>query len=88
MTDRKIVLNDGTEIDGGTAGISSEGNLWLYFTGYTMMQTAMMFLDPEKTEKITFIGGETEYIYEGYTNCVNMSLDDVGKFHICMVRED
>ena len=84
---RKIVLNDGTEIEDGTAGISSGGNLWIYFTGFTMMQAAMMFLDQEKTEKIVFIGGETEYTYEGYTNCVNLSLDETGRFHICMTRE-
>ena len=84
---RKIVLNDGTEIDGGTAGISSGGGLWIYFTGYTMMQAAMMFLDPQKTAKITFIGGDSEAVYEGYTNCVNMSLDETGQFHICMTRE-
>ena len=88
MMDRKIVLNDGTEIMDGTAGLSSSGKLWIYFTGYTMMQAAMMFLDPEKTERIVFFGGENETTYEGYTSCVNMSKDENGQFHICMTREE
>ena len=87
MNERSLILNDGTVIEGGSAGMSSEGNLWLWFTGYTMAQAAMMFLDPTKTERIIFRGGETDIIYEGYTNCININRDGSGQFHICMVQE-
>ena len=87
MEERKLILNDGTEIAGGNAGLSSEGNLWLWFSGFTMMQAAMMFLDPEKTARIIFRGIDAEDIYEGYTNCTNMNVDANGQFHICMTRE-
>lgn len=87
MNERSLILNDGTVIEGGSAGMSSEGNLWLWFTGYTMAQAAMMFLDPEKTARIIFRGGDVEDVYEGYTNCTNINRDGSGQFHICMVQE-
>ena len=87
MDDRTLILNDGTVIDGGYAGMSSRGNLWLWFTGCTMAQAAAMFLDPEKTERIVSKAGDTEDVYEGYTSCTNINVDANGQFHICMVRE-
>ena len=87
MNIRSLILNDGTVIEGGNAGMSSSGNLWLWFTGYTMAQAAMMFLDPEKTARIIFRGGEEDEVYEGYTNCININKDESGQFHICMVQE-
>lgn len=89
MNGRRLILNDGTVIEGGEAGLSSSGNLWLWFTGYTMMQAAMMFFDPEKTEKITFYRTEeASDDYEGYTNCTNISIEKNGRLSICLKRED
>jgi hypothetical protein len=88
MEERKLILNDGTEIEGGHAGISSRGNLWMWFTGYTMAQAVMMFLDPEKTERIVFMAGETEEVYEGYTEMTSINVDANGQFHVGMKRED
>ena len=82
MEERKLILNDGTEIEGGYAGISSRGNLWMWFTGYTMAQAVMMFLDPEKTERIVFMAGET-----GYTEMTSINVDANGQFHVGMKRE-
>lgn len=87
MDDRKLILNDGTVIEGGYSGLSSRGNLWLWFTGYTMAQAVMMFLDPAKTEKIIFMAGDTEEIYEGYTNMTSINVDANGQFHVGMQRE-
>ena len=69
MNGHRLILNDGTVIEDGEAGLSSSGNLWLWFGGYTMMQAAAMFFDPEKTEKITFYRTEEAITdFEGYTN--------------------
>ena len=85
---RRLILNDGTIIEGGDAGLSSEGNLWLWFTGHTMMQAFTLFLDPQKTERITFWRTEeAEDIYEGYTNCTNINIDANGMMHVCLTRE-
>ncbi len=88
MDDRMLILNDGTVIEGGYAGVSSRGNLWLWFTGYTMAQAVMMFLDPAKTARIIFRGGEAEDIYEGYTELMNINLDASGQFHVGMAKGD
>ena len=66
MDERKLILNDGTVIEGGYAGMSSRGNLWLWFTGYTMAQAVMMFLDPAKTARIVFSAGVTAVIFLAY----------------------
>lgn len=87
MDERKLILNDGTEIAGGYAGMSSRGNLWLWFTGYTMAQAVTMFLDPAKTARIVFSAGEAEEIYEGYTNMTSINVDANGQFHVGMQRE-
>ena len=88
MNTRKLILNDGTIIEGGDAGLSSNGNLWLWFTGYTMMQTVTIFLDPVKTASITFWRTEgAEDTYEGYTNCTNINIDANGTMHVCLTRE-
>lgn len=86
MDERRLILNDGTEIEGGYAGISSRGNLWLWFTGYTMAQAVMMFLDTEKTEKIVFMASETEEVYEGYTEMKSINVDANGQFHVGMAK--
>lgn len=85
---RRLILNDGTEIENGDAGLSSIGNLWLWFTGYTMMQAAALFLNPEKTAQITFWRTEDAVdTYEGYTNCTNINIDANGRISICLTRE-
>jgi len=88
MSARNLVLNDGTTIEDGDAGLSSSNNLWLWFTGYTMMQVALMFLDTEKTSRITFHQSEDVVdVYEGYTNCININMETNGQFHVCLTRE-
>ena len=85
----RLILNDGTVIEGGEAGLSSNGNLWLWFTGYSIMQAAMMFFDPEKTNRITFNQpGDVNTVYEGYTNCTSISIENNGQLSVCLKRED
>ena len=87
MEGRRIILNDGTTLEGGEAGYS-QGFLWIYLHGYTMMQAAMLFFDPEKTARIVFQYGEMENTYEGFTNCININIDVDGRLSVCMTRED
>ena len=87
MEGRRIILNDGTTLEGGEAGYS-QGFLWLWFHDMTMMQAFMLFLDPEKTARIVFQYGEMEDTYEGFTNCININIDVDGRLSVCMTRED
>lgn len=81
----QLVLNDGTTIENGTAGYS-KGFLWLYFSGYTMPQIAMLFCDPTKTARIVFQFGESENTYEGFTVCKSMNIDVDGNASVCMTK--
>ena len=58
----KLTLNDGTEIQLGSAILS--GNLFLYIRGEDLRTVFDQLIDPEKTKKITYTeinGEETEY---------------------------
>ena len=83
----KLILNDGTEIDNGLAGYS-QGVLWCHMTGYTMQQAALLFFDPEKTERITFEYGADQVVYEGFTNCFNINIDIDGVVYAGLKRSD
>lgn len=81
---KQLILKDGTIIE-GTAGYSG-GFLWLYFRGYTLLQVAEIFSDPEKTETIEFRAGADYDIYEGFTDCRNIMTDADGKLSVCMTK--
>ena len=81
---RKLILNDGTVIEGGEAGYS-QGFLWLFLPGYTMQQAAAIAFDKNKTAVIVFEYGEMEDRYEGYTNCTSISEND-GQANVCLEK--
>lgn len=81
----RLILNDQTIIENGSAGYSA-GNLWLYFAGYTMIEIATMFCNPEVTTHIVFQYGEMEDVYDGYTSCTSMSIDIDGNASVCLVK--
>jgi len=85
MKGRRLILNDAITIEDGTAG-ESQGFLWCWFTGYTMQEAAVIFFDPENTQKIVFQYGGMEDTYEGYTECRVLSQDTDGKISVCMAR--
>lgn len=84
-TGRRLILMDGTTLEDGRCGLA-DGHLWCWITGMTMMQAAMIFLDPTKTGEIVFEYGEMSDTYENYTNCTNLSIDNDGKVSICLTR--
>ena len=81
----RLVLNDGTIIEGGKAGYS-EGFLWLYFTGYTLQQAAIIAFDGSKMSHIVFEYGEMSKTYDGFTVCINLNIDIDGNISVCMKR--
>lgn len=86
MEGRRLILNDGTEIEDGEAGYS-EGALWCWFREYTMAEASAIFFDKEKTKVIRFQYGEDEDRYEGFTECRRLMEDEDGKISVCMTKE-
>ena len=80
-----IELNDGTIIANGRAGYSS-GFLWLFFTGMTMQQAALIAFDPNKTARIVFHYGEMQDEYENFTDCRVLQVNVDGEIAVCMAR--
>ena len=81
----RLILMDGTTIEDGRAGYSG-GFLWLYFSGYTLPEAALMLFDPNKTGKIAFQYGEMQDDYEGFTVCTSLSIDMDGAISACLKR--
>lgn len=84
MEGQRLILADGTTIEGATAGYS-DGYLWLWFPGWTMAQTAAVVLNREAMKKIYFQYGEEEEVYSGFTVCVHMKQDET-EAAACMVK--
>ena len=84
MTGIRLILNDGTIIENGTAGVS-EKILWLWIPGYTMAQAAEIFFDQSKTEKIIFQYGQMEDVFRNYTNCTSLMMDSA-EVAVCLER--
>ena len=81
----RLVLMDGTIINGGSAGYS-EQHLWLEFSGMTLQEAAMIFFDPSKTGRIQYDYGEMRDVYEGYTVCTNLFINSDNVINVCMVK--
>ena len=75
MEGRRLILKDGTQIEGGEAGYNA-GVLWLTLPGMTMAEAAMILFNPEKTGTIWFRYGDDEDEYKGFTNCTAMMAED------------
>lgn len=80
----RIILADGTVFEGGTAGLSGAGSLWLYVSGDSMAVMAATFCDDWKTKTVVFEYGEMRDRYEGYTDCRTITLGDDGRASVCL----
>ena len=86
MEGRRLILKDNTVIENGEAG-DATGSLVLFITGYTMRQAADMFIEhPEKTDRITFQFSEEQQVFDGFTRCVNIGIDDSGEITAIMEK--
>ena len=83
MESQRLILKDGTRIEGGSAG-AADGVLWLWLPGMTMQEAAAIAFNPEKTQKIWYQFGDMENEYSGYTNC--MSIMGGAEVSVCLAR--
>lgn len=82
----KLILADGTELDGGHAGYA-DGFLWCWFTGKTIQEAAEIFFDTSKTSVIIFAYSGATDTYNGFTVCRVLSINDEGEIAVCMTKE-
>lgn len=73
MEGHRLILNDGTVIENGTAGLSNE-ILWLWIPG-TFWDIADVVRNAEAMQNIVYQYGEMEERYEGYTVCTGIMAD-------------
>lgn len=84
-TGRRLILNDGTILEDGEAGLAQD-HLWLWFSGLTMQEAASMCFDPEKMSRIVFQYGEMEDSFDGFTACIAMQIGEDGRISVCLVK--
>ena len=82
MEGLRLILNDGSVIEGGEAGYTGV-SLWLRFPGYTMQDVSAIVFDPGKTRHITFQYGDMRDDFSGFTDCVIIKADE-GRVSACM----
>ena len=80
----QLILNDGTIIDGGRAGLT-DINLWLWLPGWTMADAAAAAFNPARMRKIWFKAGDAEEEYNGFTVCETITQDG-NEIALCMVQ--
>ena len=61
-----LILKDGTRLEKSECGYADH-TLWCYIRELTLAEVFAAFSDPEKTEEIRFLYGDTEEIYIGFT---------------------
>jgi len=85
MEGRRLVLADGTKFEGGEAGYS-DGNLWCWVPDCSMTLAINVFMNPMKTQRIVYQYGDMEDVYEGFTNCTNIMVDQDRLVSVCMKK--
>jgi len=84
MIEWKLILADGTRINGGEAGFTGE-ELWIYLPGWTVTKAAQVFGSQSKTKEIRVQYNEAEDLYLGYTECKNIMAQSK-RIAVCLVK--
>lgn len=85
MNRRYILLHDGTELP-GTIGFS-DGVIWCYIPGVSILDVFPAFSAPEKTKRLEFHYGEMKDVYDGYTS-IGAMLQDETQVKIMLRKEE
>lgn len=86
MDGTRLILNDGTVIENGRAGLSG-GELSLWMPGYSIVQVAMLIADKTKMQRVISSAGGLDNEYVGYTECVLITIDYNGETFVSMRKE-
>lgn len=81
-----LIFADGTVIEDGFCMLDGV-ELICIVKGISMIQSAQIFLDPVKTERITYKTAYESRIYDGFSDCWNIFKDGNGKITAIMRKE-
>lgn len=73
--DEKITLNDGTVLENSHC-VQANGRLFVYCRNMDLKTGYALFIDPEKTKKITMERYGLTTVYEGYSELYSISMDE------------
>ena len=71
----RIVMADGTEIEGGSISVSGDKQIMVSYPGEDLVAAVSDFDNPEKTKELTLYYSVYKAIYTGYTNLSSLSVD-------------
>ena len=71
----KLKLNDGTVLNVGLCGAAS-GHLWIEVYDKKLFDCAVIFDNPELTQRMEYIYGEMSTVHEGYTFLEYLGAED------------
>lgn len=80
MPSKKILLNDGTELEMAWCG-ASDGILWVDGLHLTLMEAFVIFSDFTKTTKII---APIDIVHEGYITLIHVSLNFDGLVKVAL----
>lgn len=70
----KIVLNDGTTIEGGVVSPAGNKQIFISIPGNDIVRVASLFSDYNKVEEITFFSSIYKRVYRGYTQLGSIAI--------------
>ena len=85
----KIVLNDGTEIEGGIISVSSSNQIMVIIPGTNLVDNIIMLSDMNKTQVMEFYYSIYKETYTGYVSITSTAINtDKNETHIYMTGEN
>ena len=84
-TGRRLIFANGIVWENTELG-ASDGTLWLFLNGITLMQALPVITNQNATMEITFEYGEMSDKYTGYTHLKNIMEDSTG-CQACLIKE-
>ena len=81
-----LIFSDGTVIEDGFCSLDGE-ELICIIKGFSMNQSAQLFLDPARTARIEYRTQYESRIYDGFSDCWSIFKDANGKITAIMRKE-
>ena len=85
----KIILHDGTEIEGGIISRTGEKQIFISIPGTDIVNATLTFCDSDKTQEMVCFTSVYKYTYTGYTHLGSITIDTFDeRTHIYMTGDD
>ena len=72
----KIILNDGTTIEGGVVSPAGNKQIFISIPGNDIIRAVSLFSDYNKVEEIIFFSSIYKRVYKGYTQLGSVAIYD------------